>query len=256
MATLLAASTTATGHARIAWVLAGASGVSVLLLFPYLLVLLPKIRSSRLPVWAVAAIQAIQGTLFCFVLAWVGLRLGSPLGLDAPLLRAWLYRQTLTAATAIPLAAGAGLGAGALVALLDRLVFLRMQPQAIRDVGKNVARWRGFLASFYGGIVEEVLTRLFLMSLLAWLLAAAGLRGPTVFVAAAVLSAVLFAAGHLPAAAQMAKLDRAVIARVLTLNTLVGIPFGLLFWQFGLEHAMVAHFSADIVLHVLVPKAP
>ena len=40
------------------------------------------------------------------------------------------------------------------------------------------------------------------------------------------------------------------IGRIILLNALVGLPFGWLFWKYGLEHAMVAHFSADLVLHV------
>lgn len=37
------------------------------------------------------------------------------------------------------------------------------------------------------------------------------------------------------------------------LNMLAGIVFGALYWKLGLEHAMVAHFCADLVLHVAIP---
>jgi hypothetical protein len=33
----------------------------------------------------------------------------------------------------------------------------------------DVAKWKWFFASFYGGITEETIMRLFLLSLLAWL---------------------------------------------------------------------------------------
>ena len=36
------------------------------------------------------------------------------------------------------------------------------------------------------------------------------------------------------------------------LNSLAGIAFGWLYWRRGLEAAMIAHFAADLVLHVLV----
>jgi membrane protease YdiL (CAAX protease family) len=36
------------------------------------------------------------------------------------------------------------------------------------------------------------------------------------------------------------------------LNAVAGIPFGFLYWRKGLEHAMAAHFCADVVLHVIV----
>jgi len=31
--------------------------------------------------------------------------------------------------------------------------------------------------------------------------------------------------------------------------------FGGLFWKYGLEHAMLAHFCADLMLHVALPLA-
>src|SRR6185436_14797926 len=131
-------------------------------------------------------------------------------------------------------------------------LFMPLQPAAIQTAGARIPRLYGFLASFYGGIAEEIITRLFLMSLLAWLIAKLqrGATGAT-YVAALLLAAALFAAGHLPAAAQITPLTAPVVVRVLALNGLAGVPFGILFWKRGLEHSMVAHFCADLVLHVL-----
>ena len=42
-----------------------------------------------------------------------------------------------------------------------------------------------------------------------------------------------------------------VLSTTVTLNGLLGIAFGWLYQRYGLEAAMVSHFSADIVLHVL-----
>ena len=116
----------------------------------------------------------------------------------------------------------------------------------------GIARWKGLLASFYGGIGEEVLTRLFAMTLLVWLIAwATGRRTAPVFWAAIILAAVGFAAAHIPATAVLAPLTRPVVARILVLNSLGGILFGWLYWRRGLEHAMVAHFCCDLALHVV-----
>jgi membrane protease YdiL (CAAX protease family) len=35
------------------------------------------------------------------------------------------------------------------------------------------------------------------------------------------------------------------------LNSIGGLVFGWLYWRQGLLAAMVAHFSADVVLHVI-----
>jgi hypothetical protein len=33
------------------------------------------------------------------------------------------------------------------------------------------------------------------------------------------------------------------------LNTFAGVAFGLIYWRWGLEHAIVAHCFADAVMH-------
>jgi hypothetical protein len=42
-----------------------------------------------------------------------------------------------------------------------------------------------------------------------------------------------------------------VTARALLLNGMGGLGFGRLYWKRGLPAAMPAHFTADIVLHVV-----
>jgi hypothetical protein len=121
-----------------------------------------------------------------------------------------------------------------------------------------VQAWRGALAVFYGGIVEEVLCRLLPVSALVWLLARCNRRvvRPWMFVLAIALAALLFGAGHLPAAHAAGLLGTPLlVARIVLLNAVVGAVTGGLFWKYGLEHAMLAHFCADLVLHVALPLA-
>ena len=115
----------------------------------------------------------------------------------------------------------------------------------------------GFLASFYGGIVEEVELRLFFTTLLAWLLylLCGKNRAPWQRWSAVVLAALAFGAGHLPAAAQVWPLDSVVIARTVLLNAIAGLVFGWFYVRQGLESAMLSHFCADLVLHVATPLA-
>jgi len=44
-----------------------------------------------------------------------------------------------------------------------------------------------------------------------------------------------------------------IILQILLLNGSIGVAFGWLYWKYGLESAMLAHFLVDVVLHVLVP---
>jgi len=132
-------------------------------------------------------------------------------------------------------------------------VFAPHLPEALRAISAPPA-WQGFLAAFYGGINEELLMRLGLMTLLAW----AGAKvtgqerpGGGAMWTANVLAALLFGAGHLPTLAALAPLTAIVVVRTVLLNAIAGVAFGRLYLRHGLLAAMVAHFSADIVLHVI-----
>jgi membrane protease YdiL (CAAX protease family) len=119
------------------------------------------------------------------------------------------------------------------------------------------AAWKGLLASFYGGIGEEILLRLGLMSVLAWLghfVSKTDDGRPTLVVlwTANILAAVLFGLGHLPATAALFPITPLVVTRAIVLNGFIGIVAGYLYFEHGLEAAMLSHFSADIVLHVIL----
>ncbi|EIM03021.1 CPBP family intramembrane metalloprotease [Rhodanobacter thiooxydans] len=74
------------------------------------------------------------------------------------------------------------------------------------------------------------------------------------FMLAIVLAALLFGGGHLPAAHAADLLGTPLlIARIVLLNAVVGVACDGPFWKYGLEHAMLAHFCADLVLHVALP---
>ena len=119
--------------------------------------------------------------------------------------------------------------------------------------------WQGLLASLYGGVDEEILLRLGVMTFLAWLGAKVARTrpgespGPLVIWSANILAALLFGVGHLPATAAIAPLSGLVVARAIVLNGLAGVAFGWLYWRRGILAAMASHFCADLVLHVLTP---
>jgi membrane protease YdiL (CAAX protease family) len=95
------------------------------------------------------------------------------------------------------------------------------------------------------------------MTLLAWLgkfvnKTPEGQPTSLVFWIANILAAVLFGLGHLPATATLLPLTPLVVLRAVVLNGLLGVAFGYLYVTRGLESAMISHFSADIVLHVIM----
>ena len=126
-------------------------------------------------------------------------------------------------------------------------------------IGENIQTpvWQRFLASFYGGITEEIIMRLFLMSSLVWI----GLKfskrtenpHPIFVWIAIILAAVIFGLGHLPVTATLTELTPIVITRGILLNGIGGIIFGWLFWKKGLEAAIIAHFTTDIMILIILP---
>jgi membrane protease YdiL (CAAX protease family) len=208
---------------------------------------------------ALAAIFVLQTAVLLGVTVVVGLWAARKVGLRAPVSEALVQRQPVGPVVkqfAI-LSVVVGLATGLVVILLDLLVFQPLLKGAELPKLTEPALWKGALASLYGGIVEELLCRLFLLSVLALLLTwlsrtRDGLR-PWVFWTANVLAALLFGLGHLPAAASLLPLTPVWVTRVLVLNAVPGVVVGWLFWKRGLEAAMLAHGAADIVLHVVTP---
>jgi len=115
-------------------------------------------------------------------------------------------------------------------------------------------------AVLYGGIFEEVMMRLFLMSLIAFVIWKVFFGKydreniPTgVFVAANIIAAVAFAAGHLPAAiAMFGELTPLLLLRCFAFNGGLGMVFGHLYRKYGIVYAMAAHALCHIVFKTVL----
>lgn len=245
---------------RISVVWALLAGLAAAAVLPYLVQMMPG-RFTRLPLSlpALALLQGLQATLLCGVLALLGLRMGHRLHLGSPLLRGWLGSgppaelETLRPWRSLGLGVVTALAVIALSLLVDPLLPEPVHPP--QELGSGASALNGLLASFYGGIVEELQLRLFLMTLLLWIVARVQRRQPRpgVYWMAIVTAALLFGIGHLPAAGHVWGLDALVVLRTLLLNGVAGVVFGWLYWKRGLEMAVLAHFAADVVLHALTP---
>ena len=231
---------------------------SVAALVPYILAL-GLLDATRLPMplYAVVALQLLQNGLLYAVVISLGLYLGQKVGLGSPALENWFKgRAQNSLRRTLLLSSTLGVLAGLLILYLDHFAFASVVPLGV--TAAEPPAWAGFLASFYGGICEELLMRLGLMTLIVWitwLIMATPERKPTtigVWIAILLVS-LAFGAGHLPATAKLMKITPMVVSRALLLNGVIGVVCGWLFWKRGLESAVVAHFSADIILHVFAP---
>ena len=111
-------------------------------------------------------------------------------------------------------------------------------------------------AIILGGVVEEVMLRLFMMSLLAFVLLKifknCDERGrEIILVVSNVVSAMLFAAAHLPTTAMLFGITPVILVRCFLLNGGFGLVFGWLYRKHGIQYAMIAHGGIHLVSKVI-----
>lgn len=241
---------------RVFFVLLLAGSIGAAAVIPYALASsAATLRTVPIPLALIAILQIVQGVIFVAIAASLGLLISSRFGLGAPLLQAWLYKgRTHGSLRRLGKWTLSGVSVGVIVAVLERFVFLRVNPQ-LSSTDIDIAQWKRLLACLYGGINEEILMRLFFLALALWVFSKfrGGQLGLATFWTANFLVALVFGASHLPGAALTMPLTVSLILYVLVLNGIASLVFGYLFWQGGLEAAMLAHFSADLILQVIVP---
>jgi hypothetical protein len=254
---------------KIFFILLAASIVGVVAVIPYSLAL-QNLNLSELnlpiPVWLLIPLQVLQNAIMFAIAIGIGLLAANRVGLGLPVLEARLQSESVSGMIKPFLLPSILLGivGSVLVILLDLLLFNPLLAAELGDKATTLTQpamqpvaWKGLLASFYGGINEELLLRLSLMSVLVWLgrfISKTEDGHPTLGVLwiANILAAVLFGLGHLPATAAILPITPLVMLRAIVLNGIIGIACGYLYFKHGLEAAILSHFTADIVLHVLL----
>ena len=139
---------------------------------------------------------------------------------------------------------------GAIFILSDYYVFNNFS-SVIKDSYALKPTIEYIIASvIYGGVVEEVMLRLFMMSLIAIIIQKVSKQdriNDRILMMSNVMAALLFAMGHLPATALMIGLTPIIIFRCFLLNGGMGIMFGHVYRKYGIHCAMLAHAGVHIV---------
>ncbi len=191
-----------------------------------------------------ALIGAIQSAGYGLILGALGIVLAKKVGLWQDTLSFEKKPLLVTAVWAI---------IGGLCLILPDLWFFGNYSQAIRESYLLKPTIPYLLATVtYGAVIEEVMLRLFMMSLIAFILHKLFEKGKAetstgVLIAANIVSALLFAAGHLPATAVLMGLTPMIIFRCFLLNGGFGLLFGWLYRKYGLQYAMLAHGGCHVV---------
>lgn len=231
---------------------------SVIAVIPYINDLLLK-NADKLPLSTtlVLIFSVIQTIVILIVALYIGLKLIDSLDLELPILRNIASGEpvNINLRSYIGSSVLIGIIVGIMILAADYVFFLLNSPISFFTT-ELPSWWKGLMASFYGGIFEEILLRFFLMTLLIWLFVkVTGKTDGKIYRIGTWLSiiavAIIFGIMHLPATMQITSLTPLVVARGIILNGFGGVVFGYLYWKRGLESAIIAHFSTDLVLHVI-----
>ena len=189
-------------------------------------------------------VTALQSAGYGIVLGAAGIFLGKKTGL-------WKDETTIAKK---PLLITVVLSVvGGLCLILPDILFFGKYSQVIMDSYAVKPTVPYMLAAvLYGGVIEEVMLRLFFLSAVAFILhklfGKKSEKPKTGILAVAnILAAILFAAGHLPATAATIGITPMILVRCFLLNGGFGLAFGWLYRKYGLRYAMLAHGGCHII---------
>jgi membrane protease YdiL (CAAX protease family) len=247
---------------RLFWILFVAALLSVLVTIPFAIELLAGVLASAqlppIPFPLLVLIGVVQNLALLGLFVGLGLKLGSKLNLGPKLTQAWLDGSLKSGEVWSNLRTGFLTGLALAAILLPAILTLASQfPNLPFVSAAKIAVWKRLLVCFYGGVYEEILARLFLLSLFAWVINRSWRRSgdlaSSAFWIANLIVAVLFGLGHLPSASLVMPITAPVVVAALLLNGIAALAFGWLYRRYSLEAAMVAHFTADFLLYVVGP---
>jgi hypothetical protein len=186
---------------------------------------------------------------------WLGSSLGRLIGLGAPLFSELLSGksgsfQRLGRDACLACVLGVALGG---LLLLIRQISVPYLPLEIPAYGHRGVLG-GLSVSFGAAVAEEVWFRLGLMTLIVWCVVhflGDQKTRPLVVWSIIVFTSVGFGMAHLPQLMSYGAGSPFAIGGTILGNTAVGILYGWCYWRRSLIAAMVAHFSVDVVIHVL-----
>ena len=197
---------------------------------------------------ALGLITAVQSVGYGIILGAIGIMLGKKIG-------TWKDEHSLTFK---PLTASIAVAvAGGLAMILSDIMFFGKYSDAIMNSYATKPTIPYLIATVtYGAVIEEVILRLFVMSLVAFILHMLFERKEEktsvgVLIIANVISSILFAAGHLPATAESIGLTPIIVLRCFILNGGIGLLFGRLYRKYGLRYSMIAHGGCHIVSKII-----
>ena len=209
--------------------------------------LLKQLQEKNVTKEMIALSSAIQyGILFGVILAVIGIVLSKKISL-------WknfkLDKKAIFATVIITIIVSLVLFPG------DKLIFGSMNSWVMEQYTTKPTIYKMIGGLLVGGIIEEIMMRLFFMSLIVFTISKIFNKKeiPTiVFIIANILSALLFAVGHLPSTATMTTLTPIILFRCFLLNGGIGLAFGYLYRKYNIRYAMISHGLVHLISDILM----
>lgn len=231
--------------------------ISVICIFPYVLTVQSEVLSQiNIPIEQIFVAQFVQSIILFSITIFFGLNFTKKINFQLPLFETIVKKENFKSVLKNILGNSIIFGIITAVVIYALDFLFAVMGVSISTHQSLAPAWQTLLAAFYGGITEEILMRLFLMTFLIWVSMKISKRNQPTRVGiliSMVLAAIIFGLGHLPITASLAKIDALVVSRAIVLNGIGGVIFGWLFWKKGLESAIIAHFTTDIFLLTLLP---
>ena len=223
-----------------------------------LISLMPVPAGTEVPTFTpvLKVLSLIQPSVLLALAVLIGVLLAPKVGLSAPVAEAIAARSPVASKLkpqVLPGIIGGALGA-IFVVVCSAIIRPFLSPEIIELSRKFAELLPMATRLLYGGITEELLLRWGFMTLLVWL----GWRflqrrkmppTRTVVVGSILLSALVFAIGHLPITFLLIPDAHApIVAFVITANSAFGLICGYLYWKKGLEASIIAHMVGHLVM--------
>jgi len=236
----------------ILWITGLAGVLSILLIdLNALISILPILPGTEVPTITptLKLITPLQPAVLVAFAVLVGVGLASSVGLSSPAAEAAARGGDAISALKPQIVPGiiGGLAGAISLTLVAAVLKPFLSPDVVARLGEFGKVLPPLTRLLYGGIVEELMLRWGMMTLLvwaAWRLFQKG-RGdpkPACFVGAILASSLLFAVGHLPLAFVLfPEPTFALLVFAVAANSAFGLIGGYLYWKKGLESAMIAH---------------
>lgn len=209
-------------------------------------------------IFVLMLLTSLQLFILSFLIAFFGIKLARNTGFSFEILQSLFEKRRKISINGKSMLLSIVLGAvtGFIIIGADKFYF-RSYIEGLNDMTPEFS-WLGLFAGVLaGGVFEETLLRLFLVSLLVLIFQKVFARKSEqmperYYWISITIAALVFAAAHLPFTSLVfGDLTSMILVRCFLLNGIGGLFFGYLYWKKGFEYAVLSHMFAHISLQLL-----